>query len=118
MGYRLLEGRSPKSLIARPAPPFDREVVDARFGEMMRDRFRLGGLPPRLPAQDFSDPAMQGLAAALQKAFVGRVLDQRVFEAIVRLRADALDEENVSLGKAIQRRRGSSPIEARLISLG
>jgi hypothetical protein len=68
MGDRFLKGRASKSPIARPAPPFDRKVVEASFGEMMRDRFRLGCLPPRLLAQDLGDSAMQSLAAALQKA--------------------------------------------------
>ena len=84
---------------------------------MVRDRLRLGRRPRRLVAQDFSGAAMQRLAAALQEAFVGRVLDQRVFEAIVRLGADALDEEDVSLDEALQRRRESGPVEARLTSV-
>ena len=45
-----------KRLIARLAPPFDREIVEAGLGEMMGDDFRLGrrgalavatGFPPR-----------------------------------------------------------------------
>ena len=84
---------------------------------MVRDRLRLGRRPRRLVAQNFSGAVMQRLAAALQEAFVGGVLDQRVFEAIVRLGADALDEEDVSLDEALQRRRQSGPVEARLTSV-
>ena len=84
---------------------------------MMRDHLGLRRRPLRLVAQDFSGAAMERLAAALQEAFVGRVLDQRVFEAIVRLRADALNEENVRLDKALQRRRESGLVEARLTSV-
>ena len=46
---------------------------------------------------------MQRLAAALEQALVGRVLDQRVLEAVGRLAADALDDENVSLGEPVER---------------
>ena len=42
MGDRLLEGRAAQRLVARLAPPFDREIVEAGLGEMMRDRFGLG----------------------------------------------------------------------------
>ena len=42
MGDRLLEGRAAQRLVARLAPPFDREVVEAGLGEMMGDRFGLG----------------------------------------------------------------------------
>ena len=46
---------------------------------------------------------MQRLAAALEQAVVGRVLDQRVLEAIVGLRRRALDKQEVGFGKPIQR---------------
>ena len=42
MGDRLLEGRAAQSLVARLAPPFDGEIVEAGFGEMMGDRLGLG----------------------------------------------------------------------------
>ena len=42
MGDRLLEGGAAQRLIARFAPPFDREVVEAGFGEMMGDDFGFG----------------------------------------------------------------------------
>ena len=42
MGDRFLEGRAAQRLVARLAPPFDREIVEAGFGEMMRDRLGLG----------------------------------------------------------------------------
>ena len=44
---------------------------------------------------------MQRLAAALEQALVGGILDQRVLEAVVRLRSVALDEQNVGVGKPI-----------------
>ena len=86
MGDRLLEGRAAQGLVARLAPPFDREIVEAGLGEMMGDDFRLGRGALGLIAQDFGGAAVQRLAAALEQAVVGRVLDQRVLEAIVRLR--------------------------------
>ena len=46
---------------------------------------------------------MQRLAAALEQAVVGRVLDQRVLEAIVRLAARALGDEEVRVGEPVER---------------
>ena len=47
MGDRLLEGRAAQRLVARLAPPFDGEIVEAGLGEMMGDRFGLGVAPRR-----------------------------------------------------------------------
>ena len=66
---------------------------------MMGDRFGLG---VALSRSDFGRAAVQRLAAALEQAVVGRVLDQRVLEAIVGLRRRALDEQKVGVGKPIQ----------------
>ena len=96
MGDRLLEGRAAQRLVARLAPPFDREVVETGLGEMMGDRFGLG---VRV-AQRLGGAAVQRLAAALEQALVGRVLDQRVLEAIGRLRRGAVDEEEVGFRRA------------------
>src|SRR5208282_694454 len=49
------------------------------------------------------DAPVQGEAAALEQVFVGRVLDQRVLEAIVRVWRQALDQQDVRLGKPLQR---------------
>ena len=98
MGDRLLEGRAAKGLIAGLAPPFDREVVEASLGKMMGYDFRLepGGL--WLIAKDFGGPVVQRPAAAPEQTFISRVLDQRVLEAIVRLRRGAFDEEDIRVG--------------------
>ena len=103
MGDRLLEGRAAKGLVARLAPPFDREVVEAGLGEMMGDELRLGRGALGLIAQDFGGAAVQRLAATLEQAVVGRVLDQRVLEAIVRLMARALGDEEVRAGEPVER---------------
>ena len=47
---------------------------------------------------------MQRLAAALEQAVVGRILDQRVLEAIARLMACALGDEEVRAGEPVERR--------------
>ena len=103
MGDRLPEGRAAKGLIARLTPPFDRKVVEASLGEMMRDDFRLrcGALRPS--DQDFGGAAMQRLAAALEQAVVGRILDQRVLEAIARLMACALSDQEIGTGEPVER---------------
>ena len=103
MGDRLLEGRAAQSLLARLAPPFDREIVEAGLGEMVRDGFGLGSSAFGLVPEDFARSAVERLAAALEKALVGRVLNQRVLEAIGRLRTGALDEQEVRVDKAIER---------------
>ena len=59
----------------------------------------LSGLSPEF----FARSAVERLAAALEKALVGRVLNQRVLEAIGRLRTGALDEQEVRVDKAIER---------------
>src|SRR5271167_3168810 len=102
MGDRLGEGRAAQSLIAGPAPPFDREIVEAGLSEMMRDRFRLDRRTLRLIAQDFTRAAMQRLPPALEQTVIRGVPDQRVLEAIVGLRWRALDEQKVGVGKPIQ----------------
>jgi len=67
MRYRLLKSRAAQRLVARLAPPFDREIVEAGFGEMMRDDLRFGRRALRLSDQDFRGAAMQRLAAALSR---------------------------------------------------
>jgi hypothetical protein len=47
---------------------------------------------------------MQHLPAALEKIFVGRVLDQRVLEAVVRLTARPLGDEEIRVGELVERR--------------
>jgi hypothetical protein len=66
----------------------------------MRDHFGYRVLV--LTAQDFGSAAMQRLTAAFEEAVVGRVLDQRVLEAIARLRRRALDERKVGIGEPVQ----------------
>ena len=92
MSDRFLEGRTAQCLIARLAPPFDREIIEAGLGEMSGDRLGLRRRALGVVAQEFGGAPVQRSAAALQKAFVGGVLDQRVLEAVVRPRPIALDE--------------------------
>ena len=63
MGDRLLEGRAAERLVARLAPPFDREFVEAGLCEMMGDDFgrrrrAFGSVP-----EDFARSAVERLAA-------------------------------------------------------
>ena len=111
MGDRLLEGRAAKSLVSRLAPPFDGVLIEARLCEMMGDDFRLASRALRVVAQDFGGPSVQRLAAALKQAVVGRILNQRVLEAIARLMARAVGDKEVRAGEPIERRleRGVEP---------
>jgi hypothetical protein len=96
MGDRLLEGGAAQSLVARLAPPFDCKIVEAGLREMMRDGLGFGRCAF---AQEFGSLRMDRLTAALEKAVVGRILDQRVLEAISSLRRSALDKQQVGFGK-------------------
>ena len=71
---------------------------------MSCDRFQLSPRALGAVAQQFSGAPVQRSAAALQQALVGRVLDQRVLEAVIRPRSVALDEKDVGLGKPLQGR--------------
>jgi hypothetical protein len=53
MGDRFLKSGAAQSLVARSSPPFDREIVEAGFGEVMGDDFRLGRGVLGLADQDF-----------------------------------------------------------------
>ena len=60
MGDRLLEGGAAQGMIARFAPPFDCKIVEAGFGEMMRDELRLRRGALGLIAQEFGGAAPGG----------------------------------------------------------
>src|SRR5208282_939148 len=67
---RLLERRAAQRLIPGDAPIFDRGFCQAGAGEMMRERFGLGGGAIRkLVAQSLRDAPVQGEAAALEQVF-------------------------------------------------
>ena len=100
MRDRLGEGGAAQSLVAGLAPPFDRKLGLAGLREMMRERL---GLRRGRGQQDFGRAAVQRLAAALQQAVVGGVLDQRVLEAIVRVRRDAFDEQQLGVDELVER---------------
>ena len=50
---------------------------------MMRDGFWLGRRALKSSRQGVGGAAMQRLSSAFQQAFVGRVLDQRMLEAVI-----------------------------------
>ena len=105
MRDRFLEGGAAQRLVAGLAPPFDRGVGHARLREVMREHFRLGGGGVgEAVAQNLRDATMQDLAPALQQIFVSGVLNERVLEAIIALRRQALDQHDVGFGEFLQRR--------------
>src|SRR3984957_11721753 len=104
MGDRFLKCRAAQRLVSRLAPPLYCEIIEAGFREMSGDHLGLSGRALGVVAQEFGGALVQGAPAALQKAFVCGVLDQDVFEAIVRLGSIALDEKDVGLGEALQTR--------------
>src|SRR5258708_4846240 len=102
MGDRLLERRPAQRLIARLPPPFNRKIVEPSLCEMMRNDLWLSRRALWVVAQEFSGAAVQRLPPALKLTIVGRVLNQRMLEAIGGLRWSALDEQNVGVGEPIQ----------------
>ena len=100
----LRKGRAPQRLLARLAPPFDRQFVKAGLSEVARNRLRFGRRTFGFVAQDFGGAAMQRLTATLEQALIGGILDQRVPEAVIGLRPDVVGDQDVSLGEPRQRR--------------
>ena len=96
MRHRLLEGRTPQRLLARIAPPVDRQIPGAGRGEVAGDRLRL-----QLRGDERQGRApVQRLTPASEQAVVGGVLNQRMLEAIGRLRRNAVDKENVGVDES------------------
>src|SRR5262249_47669946 len=85
-------------------PPWVGGVTRPRLRKVMRQHFRLGRSRVReAVAQNLGDAPMQHLPPALEKIFVGRILNKRVLEAIVAVRREALDEENIGFRELFQR---------------
>jgi hypothetical protein len=114
MCNRLLKGGTAQRLVAGLAPPFDRRINQTSLREMMRQHF---GLSRRLVveaiAQSLRYAAMQDLAPALQEILIGRVLNERVLEAIVAFGQYAFHQHDVGVGKLFQRR-----FERRIVHAG
>jgi hypothetical protein len=80
---RFLESGTMQRLVAGFAPPFDGRVGQTRLREVMRQHFRLGRRSVREAiAQNLGDAPMEHLPPTLEKIFVGRILNERVLEAI------------------------------------
>ena len=103
--------------LSRFAPPFDGRFGHARLGEVMRQQLRFGRSGAgELVAQGLADAAVQNLAPALEQILISRVLNERVLEAIVGIRRQALHQQDVGLGEPFQRslqRASSIPATAR-----
>src|SRR5271166_6741100 len=99
---RFLKGGAAQRLVARLPPPFYGEIVQPGLGEMVRNDLGLSRCLLSIAAKEFACASVQRLAAALEQTAVGRVLDQRVLEAIFGLRRSALDKQQVGVGKPIQ----------------
>ena len=77
---------------------------------MMREHLRLRRGRGQ---QHLGGAVVQRLTAALQEAVVGCVLDQRVLEAIARVRRDAFDEQELRVGEPVERGAQRRLVEAR-----
>src|SRR5262249_28082289 len=87
------------------APPFDSTIRQPCLREVMREQLRLGCSSGwKLIAENFARTAMQRLATALEQVLIGRILDQRVFKAVVGFRWKALYQEYVGLSQPLKRR--------------
>src|SRR3954469_12358892 len=89
---------------ARLSAPLHRLLSKTRLCEVMRQHFGFGQRSfGEAVAQDFGHPTMQNLPPALEKIFVRRILNKRVFEAIVGVGRETLNEQYVSFCKPLQR---------------
>jgi hypothetical protein len=70
---------------------------------MARDGFWLGRRSFGFVPKGFGGATVQRLTAAVEQAVVGRLLDQRVLEAVVRRRRRALNEKDIRMGKPLKR---------------
>src|SRR5215471_15519938 len=104
MRDRLLEGGTAQRLVAGLAPPFDGGLGQSSLRKVMRQHFRLGRRSVgEAVTQNLGDAPMQHLPPALEKIFVGCILNKRVLEAIVAVRREALDEQNIGFRELFQR---------------
>ena len=67
----------------------------------------------KLVAQNFCDPLVKDLPTALEKALVGHVLDERVFEYVGRLRRRAARENEPGRFQSPKRLRQGRPLDRR-----
>lgn len=95
-------------------PLLDGLRLQIRFRVVMGEELglRLGDLRKAL-FQDLRNLAVIILAPAAQQRLIGRVLEQRVFEAVVRLRRDALDKQQLRVGQLSERRLQLLVIQSR-----
>ena len=71
----------------------------------MREQLRLGySSGGKLIAQSFSRAAVQSLAATLKQVLISRILNERMFKAVVGFRRKALHQKYVGLSQPFQRR--------------
>ena len=91
-----------------PCPTIRSPDRRARLREVMGDRPR-ARLQPLWRAQDLGRATVQRLPAALEQAVVGRVLDQRVLEAIGRLAAARRRRTGGRVGEPIQATLAAPP---------
>jgi hypothetical protein len=71
--------------------------------DKLGDDFRRGCRALGLVPQHFGGAAVQRLTPALEQAVIGRVLDQGMLEAIGRLMACTLSDEEVRAGEPMER---------------
>src|SRR5262249_8825143 len=106
---RLVVGGSVQGPVTRLNSPFDGRFVEPRLREMMGDDLRLNlGYCLKPVAQGLGNALVQHLAAALEQVLVGRVLHQRVLEAVDgfgRISAAEYEFRLLELGERILERR-------------
>ena len=103
MGYRLYVRGSGGREVTGPEPVWNGLLCQSRLAKMTCNELRLRFDQLWKPSFDrCGDPPVQFLAAALEQALLGRVLDQRMLEAIMGLRRSALDKQKIGVGEPVQ----------------
>src|SRR6516165_1410590 len=113
MRDRLVVGGSVQRPVTRLDPPLDSNFAEPRLREMMGDDLRLAfGHCLEPIAQGLSNAPMQYLPAALEHVLIGRLLHQRVLEAVDGFRRIAAAEDELRVLEL-----GERVLQCRLVAL-
>ena len=105
MGNAFNECRALQGSLSRFGPPLIAASIQTRVCKVMRQQFRFGcSVGGELVAKDLAHAAVQNLAPALEQILISRILNERVLEAIIGSRREALHQQDVGFGEPLQSR--------------
>ena len=103
IGYRLRIGGAAERPVTGLAPPVRCGLITAGLVEMVGDQLRLGLIRrARRIAQQFGNTHVQCLPSELGQGFIGRLAQERVREAVGRLRQRTTAKDQLGLFKPLE----------------